>query len=168
MTFFDYSLLFIGLFLFLLGFLGLKKNYVNTDEKFIEMNSLSKKVFYSEQKKMSLKWKKSLVGSQKIIILSLETVFISFLFYSVLSIGMSTIMSKAPSNKFWFSLCIAIPIGIIYNFLSSKYLFKYLYENKHLSKYIYIPKKKEIYQRSLFKMILTLGVGILIYICFLK
>lgn len=163
-----YALLLVGLVLLICGLLGVKKNYANTDYRFIEINSLSKKVFYSEQKKMSLKWKKSLVGSQKIIILSLETAFISFLFYSLFSIGMSAIMSEAPNNKFWFSLCIAIPIGNIYNFLSSKYLFKYLYENKHLSKYIYVPEKKEIYQRSLFKMILTLGVGILIYTYFLR
>lgn len=163
---FKYYILILGIFLIIIGLIILKKNYANTDDKFISKYEIDKKRFYELQKIKSKKWELSLTGTDKKM-----SKFFSYSIQSLLGVIISSgILMLVLTNKkvlaekiFWLSICLTILICIPYmawKLLQQFKNIKYLESN---SEPILILTLIEVKQRIIGIALTYVGAVLIIY-----
>ena len=163
---FKYYILILGIFLIIIGLIILKKNYANTDDKFISKYKIDKKRFYKLQKIKSKKWELSLTGTDKKM-----SKFFSYSIQSLLGVIISSgILMLVLTNKkvlaekiFWLSICLTILICIPYmawKLLQQFKNIKYLESN---SEPILILTLIEVKQRIIGIALTYVGAVLIIY-----
>lgn len=159
-------ILILGILLLIIGLIILKKNYINTDDKYISKYGIDKKRFYELQKIKSKKWELALTGKDKKV-----SKFYSYSIQTLLGVTISSgILMLILTNKkvlaekiFWLSICLITLICIPY--MSWK-LIQQSKNTNHLepnSEQLFVLTLKDVKQRVRGIALTYVGIVLIIY-----